>query len=118
MPINYFIRCKQLSIVWLRGIFAAICLLLILAGTAFLTNQINCTNCDFRPKYKGRVIGKSLTFAETQMGSGIRRRLLIESKEGQRFEVKVTEVVFNQAQIGEWIKADEKTTEFSAKEIP
>ncbi|MBX7172437.1 MAG: hypothetical protein K1X72_15830 [Pyrinomonadaceae bacterium] len=52
------------------------------------------------------------------MGSGIRRRLLIESKEGQRFEVKVTEVVFNQAQIGEWIKADEKTTEFSAKEIP
>ena len=112
------IRLKQLSIGGLRLVFAIISLLLILAGSAYLTNQINCTNCPLRSKYEGRVINKSLTFSESQFGSGIRRRLLIESNKSEKFEVYATEPVFNQAKIGDWIKADEKRIEISEKPLP
>jgi len=113
-----FIRLKQLLIDGLRLVFAIVCLASILACLAFLTNQLNCTNCPLRSKYGGQVIDKSLTVSESQFGSRLRRQLLIQSKNGEKFEVIATESVFNKARIGNWVKADEQRIEFSDESLP
>lgn len=58
----------------------------------------------YRTEYQGRIIDKSMTFSETQLGSGLKRRLLIEDKNGARFEVAVKADVYDRAQIGMLIK--------------
>ena len=58
----------------------------------------------YRDRYEGRIVDKSLTFSETQLGSGIRRRLLIEDKNGTRFEVAVKADLYDRAQVGMLIK--------------
>lgn len=112
------IRWKQLLTDGLKLVFAIVCLASILACLAFLTNQLNCTNCRFRSKYEGQVIDKSLTVSESQFGSRLRRQLLIQSKNGERFEVIATESIFNEAKIGNWVKADEQRIEFSEESLP
>jgi hypothetical protein len=107
-----FIRLKQLLTNGLRISLAVICLLLILAVIAYLTNQINCTDCPFRSEYEGQVIDKSLTLSESRLGSSVRWRLLIQSKDGELFNVSVAESVYNKAQIGGWIKTDGERIEF------
>ncbi len=76
-------------------------LLLIIFGFAYGWNFSPSLH---RDEYEGRIVDKSLTFSETQLGSGIRRRLLIEDKNGTQFEVAVKADVYDRAQIGMLIK--------------
>lgn len=109
--VNNFIKLKKLLIEGLRLAFAIICLILILGIIAYFVNQINCANCVFQPKYEGRVIDKSLTFSESQLGSRIIRRLYIKSSNGGEFQVNASESLYNQVKIGDLIKSDEERTE-------
>jgi hypothetical protein len=57
-----------------------------------------------RREYEGLIVDKSETFVETQQGSFVSRRLLIEDKNGTRFEVVADEELYQRAQKGMWIK--------------
>ena len=59
----------------------------------------------YRVEYEGRVVDKSLTLQETQMGTGAMRRLLIRTKGGEEFQVVVNEVLYERAREGMWIRS-------------
>ena len=61
----------------------------------------------YRRAYEGRIVDKSQTITESQTGSGVRRRLLIEGRGGERFEVAIGEESYERAQKGMWIRKTE-----------
>jgi hypothetical protein len=69
-----------------------------------------------RGEYEGKIVDKSLTIQETQTGSKMKRRLLIEGKRGERFEVAPDVAIYERAQIGMWIKSDRAGVELSRSE--
>lgn len=77
---------------------------LALAFTVIVYRQCNSPAGPHRKEYEGRVIDKSETFVETREGSFVRRRLLIEGRDGVRFEVAVGEEDYRRIQKGMWIK--------------
>jgi hypothetical protein len=91
----------------------------LLAAAAFLALGIivYCQRTShtgiYRTEYEGRVIEKSETFMETREGSLVRRRLLIEDREGVRFEVAVDEELYRRVQKGMWIKRASRGAELS-----
>lgn len=58
----------------------------------------------YRPEDEGRIADKHLTGRETREGSRVARRLLVEGKDGVRFEVGVGPEVNERAEVGMWIK--------------
>lgn len=84
--------------------------LLIAAGLLgfmlFIYRQKASPEGAFRREYEGLVVDKSETFVETRYGSAVRRRLLIQDKEGARFEVAVDEELYKRALKGMWIKKE------------
>ena len=66
-----------------------------------------------RTEYAGKIVDKSLTIRETQLGSKMVRRLLIEGEGGERFEVAPELDVYERAQIGMRIRSDRSGVELS-----
>jgi hypothetical protein len=85
-------------------------LALALVAAALLTNtcyrQYTLTGAYAR-EYEGKILNKSQTITESETGSGVRRRLLIEGRNGQRFEVAIGEETYERARKGMWIKKTE-----------
>lgn len=58
----------------------------------------------YRREYEGRILDKSQTITESRQGSGVRRRLLIEGRGGERLEVAIGADTYERAQKGMWIR--------------
>lgn len=93
--------------------------LTILVAAALLTlaiivyRQRTSPTGTHRSEYEGRVVDKSQTILETNEGSFVRRRLLIEDRNGVRFEVAVSRELYERAQKGMWIKRSRRGVELS-----
>ena len=55
--------------------------------------------------YDGRIVDRWADYAESELGSRPRFRLLIESQNGKRFTVKVDANVYESAKVGMLIKS-------------
>ncbi len=64
-------------------------------------------------EYEGRVIDKSVTWRETDIGSIPVRRLHIRGRGGEEFPIIVNESLYERAQVGMWIKSSAAGTEVS-----
>jgi hypothetical protein len=53
--------------------------------------------------YNGKVLDKWQTFRETDQGSIIKRVFIVEDESGNKREIKVSESLYNQVIIGEFI---------------
>ena len=73
----------------------------LLAGTCY--RQYTLTG-PYAREYEGKILDKSQTITESETGSGVRRRLLLEGRGGGRFEVAVGAEIYERAQKGMWIK--------------
>lgn len=76
----------------------------LVAGLMLIYRQQHGPTGPYRPEYEGRIVDKSVTGQETREGSHAARRLLIEGKDGVRFEVGVGPDVYERAEVGMWIK--------------
>ena len=66
-----------------------------------------------RTEYAGKIVDKSLTIRETELGSKMVRRLLIEGEGGERFEVAPELDIYERAQVGMRIKSSRSGVELS-----
>jgi hypothetical protein len=64
-------------------------------------------------EYEGKILDKSQTITESIEGSGVRRRLLIEGRGGEKFEVAIGAETYERAQKGMWIKKTEAGVELT-----
>jgi hypothetical protein len=85
----------------------------VVAAIVLLYRQQTSSTGLQRMEYEGRVIDKSETFVETDLGSRVQRRLLIEGKDGRRFEVAVNEELYARVRKGMWIKRTSRGAELS-----
>lgn len=67
----------------------------------------------YRVDYEGRIVDKSITLAETQMGTGSVKRLHIRGKDGETFDVIVNSSLYDRAQVGMWIRSDRNGAKLS-----
>ncbi len=74
--------------------------------------QYNLTG-PYARDYEGKILDKSQTITESQTGSGVRRRLLIEGTGGERFQVAIGENTYERVQKGMWIKKTEAGVELT-----
>jgi hypothetical protein len=72
----------------------------------------------YRVDYEGRIVDKSITLAETQLGSGAVERLHIRGKDGETFDVIVNRSLYDRAQVGMWIRSDRDGAKLSWNEPP
>lgn len=82
----------------------ALAIFTLLAGTCY--RQYTLTGPYVR-EYEGKILDKSQTITESQTGSGVRRRLLLEGRDGRKFEVAIGAETYERAQKGMWIKKSE-----------
>lgn len=114
-------RSYQLTtgrILKLRGAATTFGLALLLALITFALLTATCYNQytltgPYAREYEGKILDKSQTITESQTGSGVRRRLLLEGRGGERFEVSIGEETYERAQKGMWIKKTEAGVELS-----
>ncbi|HYO92188.1 MAG TPA: hypothetical protein VEQ40_11155 [Pyrinomonadaceae bacterium] len=85
----------------------------LLALIVIVYRQRHSSTGIYRKEYEGRVIDKSETFVETREGSFVSRRLLIEDRDGVRFEVAVSREDYGRVQKGMWIKKNRDGIELS-----
>ena len=64
-------------------------------------------------EYEGKILDKSQTITESKRGSGVRRRLLLEGRGGEKFEVTIGAETYERAQAGMWIKKTEAGVELT-----
>jgi hypothetical protein len=114
-------RIKHIEVVAdpsrLRKVLKTVAVILIIFGalaffTAVYKHQTSSAGI-YRMEYEGRIVDKSETFAESRTGSRVSRRLLIEAKDGSRFEVAVNKELYDRVQKGMWIKSSGQGVELS-----
>jgi len=96
-------------------LMAGMAVALIAALTLLYKQQFGPTGF-YRPEYEGRIVHKSLTGHETQEGSRVERKLLIEGDDGVRFEVRVGPEVYERAEVGMRIKVGKAQVELTRPE--
>jgi hypothetical protein len=89
----------------------------VVTGLMVVYNQRLHTFADLgRSEYEGKLVNKSLTIHETNTGSKIELRFLVEGKDGKRFDIAPSPDVYERAQIGMWIKSSKSGVELSWSE--
>ncbi len=91
--------------------------LMLAAGVIILRQRFTASG-PYRVDYEGRIVDKSVTLSETQIGSGSVKRLHIRGKNGARFDVIVNDSLYDRAQVGMWIRSDRRGAELSWTEPP
>ncbi len=86
--------------------FAIVAVIALLYQTRFPPGRLDPR------EYEGRVVDKSATYRETDRGSKVKRRILVEGKDGRRFEILPVPEVYERAEIGMMIKSGEGGTKF------
>lgn len=102
----------------LRSAATTFGLLLILAVVMFTVLTSTCyqqytLTGAYRREYEGKILDKSQTITESHTGSRVRRRLLLEGRGGERFEVAIGEETYERARKGMWIKKTEAGVELT-----
>lgn len=64
-------------------------------------------------EYEGKILDKSQTITESITGSRVRRRLFIEGRGGEKFEVAIGAETYERAKKGMWIKKTDAGVELS-----
>ena len=82
----------------------------VLTGTCY--QKYTLTGAYAR-EYEGKILDKSQTITESWRGSGVRRRLLLEGRGGEKFEVAIGEETYERARKGMWIKKTEAGVELT-----
>lgn len=82
----------------------------ILAGSCY--HQYTLTG-PYAREYEGKILDKSQTITESQTGSSVSRRLLLEGRGGEKFEVAIGGETYERAQKGMWIKKTEAGVELT-----
>jgi hypothetical protein len=94
-----------------RGVTAMILAIFLTAmvgaGTLLTCQQRMASTGLYRRSYEGRILNKSATFRERQIGSAVRFLLLVQGNDGDQIEVAVDQDLYERAQIGMWIKKDD-----------
>jgi hypothetical protein len=85
------------------GLALALAVVIAALLTATCYQQYTLTG-SYRREYEGKILNKSQTITESKTGSGVRRRLLVEGRGGERFEVAVGAEAYERAREGMWIK--------------
>ena len=93
--------------------FAIILLLAFVAALMWLFRQQLDPPGVRRGEYEGRIVNKHQTGAETKTGSCVTRRLVIEGKNGERFQVMPTADVYERARVGMLIRGGGAGVELS-----
>ncbi|MGI9106570.1 MAG: hypothetical protein ACR2G4_10010 [Pyrinomonadaceae bacterium] len=70
----------------------------------------------YRRDYEGKILDKSITLKESQYRAGARRRLHLEGRGGERFQVAVNEDIYERAQVGMWIRRSQSGVELRLPE--
>jgi hypothetical protein len=94
---DFFLKLKRNMIV-LLVVVSSILAVGLLAYLQFATSM-NVNTSD----YNGKVLDKWQTFRETDQGSIIKRVFIVEDENGNKREIKVSESLYNQVSIGEFI---------------
>ena len=85
---------------WL-GLLAVV---FMLAGLGFLYAYPRLSGTPLvKRDFVGRVVDKSLTLYESQIGTSHRPRLLVRAADGRQFQVAVTPEQDEGAQVGRWV---------------
>ena len=66
-----------------------------------------------RQDFVGKVVDKSLTLRESEIGTAGFLRLHVEDRDGSRFKVAVTEEQYERARVGMWVKRSGGEVELS-----
>lgn len=102
----------------LRTTTLTISFVLVLAVVTFTLLTSHCyqqytLTGPYAREYEGKILDKSQTITESYWGSGARRRLLLEGRGGEKFEVAIGEETYERAQKGMWIKKTEAGVELT-----
>ena len=89
----------KLSTILTAVFVAAMLALLVLLVWQKSTQRLDAAD------YDGRIVDRWADYAESELGSRPRFRLLIESQNGKRFTVKVDANVYESAKVGMLIKS-------------
>src|SRR5919202_5742235 len=89
-----------------RALVLVVLVALFLAAIVINLRQRFTPSGPYRVEYEGRIVDKSITLSETQIGSGSVKRLHIEGKDGDKFDVIVNNSLYDRAQVGMWIRSD------------
>lgn len=85
-------------------IFAVVLIFLFILSTPVLIYQRYNSTGPYRKDYEGKVKDKYVIHRDSELGSGLERYLLIESEDGERFQIAVTRDDYEKAKIGLWVK--------------
>lgn len=91
---------------WLSGLGAGILIFgvlgMLVAGSIIIYQRFNASG-PHRRDYQGRVVRKSLTITESQMGAGKVLRLHVRPQSGEEFQVIVNQDLYERVEEGMWI---------------
>jgi hypothetical protein len=89
----------------------------VISAAIYIHNYQRATSTGiYRTKYEGKIIEKSLTVGESELGSYPVRKLHIRGKNGQEFQVIVNDNLYGRAQQGMWIKSSKTGAELTREE--
>jgi hypothetical protein len=111
-------RLKTNPLLKLRSAATTLGLVLLLALIIFALLTATCYHQytltgPYARVYEGKILDKSQTITESQTGSGVRRRLLLEGRDGARFEVAIGKETYERAQKGMWIRKTDAGVELT-----
>lgn len=86
-------------------------IVLIVGLFTLALHQPYTSSGSYRKEYKGRIVDRRITFRESQLGSRRTRRLFIQGRNGELFNVVASEDVYERAQVGMWIKSSKAGVE-------
>lgn len=107
---NFLLKLRSAATTFGLVLMLALVIFALLTATCY--NQYTLTG-PYAREYEGKILDKSQTITESQTGSGVRRRLLLEGRGGERFEVAIGEETYERAQKGMWIKKTEAGVELT-----
>lgn len=90
----------QERVSWPGLLFAVV----VLAGVGFLYAYPRLSGTPLVERdFVGRVVDKSLTLSESEIGTRHRLRLLVRAADGRQFQVAVTPEHYGRARVGMWV---------------
>jgi hypothetical protein len=94
---DFFLGIRRNTI----AVLVVVSTILIVGSLAYLqfATSFNVNTSD----YNGKVLDKWQTFRETDQGSIVKMVFIVEDENGNKREIKVSESLYNQVSIGEFI---------------
>lgn len=104
------LKLRNATLMFSLVLVLAIVTFTLLTSTCYRQYTLTGT---YAREYEGKILDKSQTITESYRGSGVRRRLLIEGRGGEKFEVAIGGETYERARKGMWIKKTEAGVELT-----